>query len=211
MKYYKLTDQSNRTTNDTLWGEDVTHEAKGAGNKLCTSDVIHVYDHPLKAVMFNPIHAIITDPVLWSCKVRKVVANDGLKVGVKQCTTVKRLPMPEITTNQRIRFAILCALEVGTDNVFATWAENWLSGKDRSEEAAWEASWEASWEAAWAAAWAARVAGAAWEWEASWEAAWAAEAARALAEEAAWSAEEAIDFLALMKKAIKDEEKENES
>ncbi|MDD5220897.1 MAG: hypothetical protein PHV11_10045, partial [Candidatus Bipolaricaulis sp.] len=164
MKYYKLTDQDKKTHGDTEWGEHVTHKATGKGKELCTEDVIHVYDHPLKAAMFNPIHAYISNPKLWECRVRRVVANDKLKVGVKICTTIKEISLPEITTNQRVRFAILCALKAYPEPSFVEWANNWLSGKDRSQ-AAEAAAWAAE-AAAWAAAGAAEAA--AW-------AAWAAE------------------------------------
>ena len=182
MKYYKLTDASYRTR-DTQWGEGITHEALGDGNELCTSDVIHVYDHPLKAVLFNPIHANIEKPVLWEVKVRKVVASDGLKVGVKECTTVKQIPLPTITTEQRVRFAIYCALEVYNKPGFVRWAKGWLSGEDTSADAA-----EAAWTAAGAAAGAAGAAEAAWA---------AARAARAS------EASKDINFAKIIKKAMK--------
>ena len=197
MKYYKLTNQDMKTTNDTTWGENVTHKAYGKGNELCSGDVIHVYDHPLKAAMFNPIHASIDNPILWECRVRKVVANDQLKVGVKQCTTIKQISLPEITTNQRIRFAIYCALEVYNDKGFIKWANNWLSGKDRTwaaARAAAENTAEVAWDAARAAAWAAR--------DAMRAAAWAAEAVRAAARAAEAARAEIINITDLIKKAI---------
>lgn len=132
MKYYKLTDQNKKTKNGTLWGEGITHVAAGEGSQICTDDVIHVYDHPLKAAMFNPIHAKIKHPVLWGCRVKSVVVNDQLMAGVKSCTTTKKIPLPDITTNQRVRFAILVALEVYTDTGFIKWAQGWLSRDDRS-------------------------------------------------------------------------------
>ena len=138
MKYYKLTDENNRTK-DTQWGEGVTHEARSTGNKLCSSDVIHVYDHPLKAAIFNSLHADFLEPILWQCKVRKIVANDGLKVGVKRCTTIQQIPVTEISSNQRVRFGILCALAVYKEKTFIQWAKDWLSKKDRTAEAAWAA------------------------------------------------------------------------
>ena len=198
--YYKLTDEKFQSNNNTQWGEGITHKATGKGDTLCSSDVIHVYDHPLKAAMFNPIHANFQNPVLWTCHVKKIVANDTLKVGVKECTTIKRISLPKITTNQRVRFAILCALKVYNDKDFVTWAGNWLSGKNKTAEAAARAAWATG------AAWAAWAAGAAWAAEAA-GAAGAAGAARAAgaAAEAAWAAEATdIDFVALIKKVMKD-------
>ena len=151
MKYYKLTNQNYETTNQTKWGVGITHKATGKGRELCTSDVIHVYDHPLKAVMFNPIHANIANPVLWEVRVKKIVAKDLGKAGVKECTTIKIVPLPEITTQQRVRFAIYCALEVYHGDGFVTWAQNWLSGKDTSYAAARAAAKAAAYAADYAA------------------------------------------------------------
>ena len=135
MKYCKLTDENNQTYNGTTWGEGVTHEATGDGNQLCSSDVIHAYDSPLKAAMFNPAHAGFKSPILWECEVNDIVADDGTKIGCKKCTTIKKIPLPEITITQRVRFAIYCALEDYSEKSVIQWAENWLSGKDRGVEA----------------------------------------------------------------------------
>jgi len=45
----KLTDEHNRTCNNTQWGENVTYTAPGTGD-LCTGGWIHYYDSPLLAV-----------------------------------------------------------------------------------------------------------------------------------------------------------------
>jgi hypothetical protein len=70
-------------------------------------------------------------------------------------------PLPKLTTIQRVEIGIRCALTVCKDDKFRTWAENWLSGEDRSAESAWMAARAAETEsekwAAMAADWA--------EWE----------------------------------------------
>ncbi|MBE3036949.1 MAG: hypothetical protein IMZ70_07725 [Candidatus Atribacteria bacterium] len=169
-KYYKLTDEKNCTLN-TQWGENVTHKATGHGNEMCSRDVIHVYDHPLKAIMFNPIHANFSTYHLWEVTVKKVVANDSLKVGVKECTTARMIEAPVITTKQRVKVAVYCALKVYKEKSFVKWANDWLSGKNRT----WSAAWSAESAAASAAA-------------SAESAAWSAESA---AESAAWSARSA--------------------
>jgi hypothetical protein len=204
MKYYKLTNQGGRTYGGTQWGENVTHRAWGWGRKLCSEDVIHVYDSPYKAVLFNPIHASFREPRLWECRVRKVVANDQLKVGVKQCTTIREIPLPKITTEQRVKFAILCALEVYHNPAFVTWANNWLSNTDRSARSVSAAAEDAK--AAWAWAAASAAAKAAWAWAAASEdakAAWAWAAASAAAEAAWAAARAAIPFSKLIREALK--------
>jgi hypothetical protein len=138
VKLYKLTDANDRTNGGwnsmtarvLQWGENITHTAKGKGTKLCSEDVIHAYTSPLLAMLMNPIHADIANPHLWEAK-GNVVAKDGTKVGCKRLTTIRRLDPPTVTTEQRIRFAILCAKKVYTDPKWIDWANKWLSGEDR--------------------------------------------------------------------------------
>ena len=151
MKVYKLTDKNDQTLGGTQWSKGVSHTAIEAGNELCSEQVIHCYRDPLLAVLFNPIHANFSKPHLWEAETDEIVADDGLKLGVKKLTTLKRIRIPRISKSQYIAFAILCALEVRHDEAFAEWAEGWLSGKDRTRIAA-GAVVEAAEAATWAAA-----------------------------------------------------------
>jgi len=194
---YKLTRQNNTTYNNCLWGEGITHETDGIG-RLCGAGWLHAYSHPLLAVFLNPIHADIENPKLWECIGEGEYLNDnGLKCGFTRLTTVKEISLPEVTTEQRIAFAILCAMEVCGDPEWSTWADNWLRGNDRTETAARAAYWAA--DADLVAYWAAGAARAAAEsaCEAASEA--ASEAARAAARAARaadWAAGEAADWAA---------------
>ena len=148
---YKLTRQDNTTSDGATleWGAGVSHTATGTGTQLCSPDVIHAYTHPLLAALLNPIHANYENPKLWRCE-GEIVANDhGLKVGVKTLTTIEEIPLPVVTTEQHVKFAILCAKQVCKDEKWNAWADKWLSGEDRSAAAA-EAAWRAA-EAAWGA------------------------------------------------------------
>jgi len=135
MKLYKLTDQHGCTRQTTKWGKGITHKATGEGATLCTEDVIHAYKNPLLALLLNPIHADIEKPQLWEAE-GEIVADDGLKIGCKELTTIKRIRVPKITTEHRVRFAILCALEVYDNKEFAHWAKSWMDGSDRGRAAA---------------------------------------------------------------------------
>ena len=130
MTYYKLTDKDGCTQGPTQWGEGETHTAQGRGNMLCTGDVIHVYDSPLKAVLMNPIHGNfdLGTALLWKCRVRHVVANDGTKVGVKICTTLHTVPMPVLSTEQRIEVAIRVTMIIYHEPNWTAWAKAWLNG-----------------------------------------------------------------------------------
>ena len=158
---YKFTDQNMQTHGGCQWvlGEKKTTSGEG---ELCGPGWLHCYADPLLAVLLNPIHADYENPRLFRAHVGGTSKPDhGLKSGYTKMTLIEEIPVPAISTAQRVRFAILCAMKVYRNPGFVQWGENWLSGKDRSAEAA--AAW-AAWVAEAAAAWAA------WEAEA---AAWA--------------------------------------
>ncbi len=210
----KLTDSKDKTRNNTQWGENITHTTNGKGG-LCTNGWIHYYDSPLLAVLLNPIHGNFKNPHLWKVKVgEKTKKDNGLKFGSVSVTTIYRIELPKISTEQRIIFGILCSMAVYKNKKFTQWGKHWIDGTDRSWAAAWaaaeaaeaaaRASARASARAAAKAAWAARASAraaaeaaaeasaraSAWAARAAWAAAEAA--ARASAREAAraaWAAE----------------------
>ena len=210
-KLYKLTDKNGQTWNGTQWGPGVSHSGTGEG-ELCGPGWIHAYEHPLIAVFMNPIHGNFKNPRLWEAA-GKVGLRDGqLKCGCKTLTTVREIPLPEITTEMRVRFAIMCAKDVcAADIAWNAWADKWLSGEDRTQAAAAEARAGAAAArggeaAAWAAEAAARAAG--WAAVEAAQAGWAAVEARAAARAAraaGWAAEAAAwagtDIFAISEKA----------
>lgn len=152
MKLYKLTDEKDQTYGGCQWGPNVTHETDGSGS-LCGPGWTHWYTSPLLAVLFNPIHGNfkLETAHLWEGEGEPEKFDSGLKVGCRKATTKRRIELPEITNTQKVAFGILCALEVWKEKTFVVWAQNWLSGKDRSGAAA-EAAAEAARAAAGAAA-----------------------------------------------------------
>ena len=211
MKVYKLTNPSGYTRGTTQWTPGEWRETDGQGD-LCGPGWLHWYADPLVAVMLNPIHANIPNPRLWEAEAQGVVKDDhGLKSGSTRLRVLREIPLPEVTTEQRAAFGILCAWEVCTDPAWRTWAAAWLDGSDRSMAAAEEAAraaaaaW-AEWAAAAAAAAAAEAAEAARaEWAAAAAARVAAWVARAAAWAAAWVAELMtipLDLPALARRAM---------
>ena len=202
MLLYKLTNEHDRTYGETQWGDGVSHETNGAGN-LCGSGWIHAYTSPLLAIFLNPIHGNydLKTAHLWEAGGEIEKDDFGLKVGCTRLTTTQRIPLPVVTTHQRVKFAILCTLKVYDAPAFVEWAKNWWEGTDRTAKAAravareaavaaraphsvaraaeWAAEWDEEWNAAWEEAWATRAAEAA---------AWAARAAARAAQEAARAA-----------------------
>jgi len=145
---YKLTDENCYTrrgkSNETRWGENVTHTARrGATRYLCTSGVIHAYESPLLAALFNPIHTHMHSPLLWEAKGKIVVRDGQVKCGCVRLTTLRQVPPPEITIIQRVAWAILCARSMSDPPApWGLWAAGWLSGRDRSADAARKAEVE---------------------------------------------------------------------
>ena len=139
--YYKLTNDKDETYGKTMWGPGVTHTAIGdiAGG-LCSDAYIYVYEHPLLAVLHDPIGANFGPTAhLWECKSDDEPLREGqMKLGVRSLTTLHQIPLPEITPEQRVRYAILCAKAVYTNPRWLIWADSWLDGTDRAARAAAE-------------------------------------------------------------------------
>ena len=142
---YKLTDQNMQTHNGYQWALGETRTASGEGG-LCGPGFLHGYTDPLLAVLLNPIHANITNPRLFRGEGTVAKTDHGLKIGCTEMTLTEEMEPPAINTVQRVAFGILCAKEINKDEAWGKWADDWLSGKDRTE-AAW-AAWAAAWEAA---------------------------------------------------------------
>jgi hypothetical protein len=131
---YKLTDGEGKTRGGTEWGPGITHTTNGKGD-LCGFGWLHCYSDPVLAVLLNPIHARFENPRLCEVEVSgKTLGEYGLKEGWTQMAFVRWLDLPEVTAEQRVRFAILCAREVChlSYQPWLEWADKWLSGADRS-------------------------------------------------------------------------------
>ena len=200
MKAYKLTDENNQSKNNTKWGKNVSVTATGDGKTLCSDGFIHFYTSPLIAVLMNPFHAGFKSPRLWECETSGEHIHEPLKSGCKTLTTIKEIPLPKITREQRIAFAILCAKKVSKDEAWNLWADKWLSGEDRSKESAKVAAY------AYAYAYASADSSAAYSAYAYAASAYAASAAAASAAyddaSAAAVADKSIDFANLAEKAM---------
>jgi hypothetical protein len=199
MILYKLTDRNLVTHKGFTYTPGVwTPEVSGNGD-LCGPGWYHAYTHPGLALLLNPIHANYSPCRLWEAEGEIGLTDRGLKVGVRRLRLTHELVAPSITAEQCITFALYAALAVCFEPTFVAWAEGWLAGTDRSEEAAARATKAAEAVADVAARTAARTA---WAAEAVARAAartvtWAAEAAAQVAAWAAgWAAEAAAEAAA---------------
>jgi len=173
---YKLIGRDRKTYGGMEWPIGTWNEATGDLNQgLCSDAYLHCYDDPYLALLLNPIHANIVDPIVCEVEVDGECESDcNLKRGYRRMRVIRDLPDISVTIEQRVEFAILCAMEVYSDSDFIVWATAWRNGYDRTAEAA-----------------ASRAA-----------AAEAAEAAGAAARAAAWAAADSLDLSYLANKAI---------
>jgi hypothetical protein len=221
MRGYKFTTKQDCSLKgDMQWGENVTHIESGSGG-ICEAGHIHFYSDPLLAVLMDPIQGNFGDTAhMWECEVDGDVITDhgGLKHAATHLTTIKRVKLPVVTLEQRVRVAILWAKAVCSDTQWNRWADNWLSGKDQTADAAAAAA-HAMWARADAAARAAADAAIRARADAAAAAAhaavtvadaaedadaWAADAAAAAAHAAVTVADADIDLAALARRAIED-------
>ena len=134
---YKLTSLQSQTYNQTQWGENVTHELPVRDTyELCSYQVIHAYVSPELAVLMDPIQAsLLPHAILWEAE-GDVVVNDGTKVGCTQLTTLAQIPVPTVTLEQRVIFALKCALHAYKEPSWVAWAQAWLANTNRDAAAA---------------------------------------------------------------------------
>jgi hypothetical protein len=138
---YKLTDENLTTQNNTKWVINEWKETDGAKRKLCNSSWLHAYEDIYVAAFIYQAHVNYSNPRCFRAEGDgKFLSDPDGKCGVTRLRLVEEISLPTITTEQRVKIAILCALEVCHEASFVTWANNWLSGKDRSKNAAYNAT-----------------------------------------------------------------------
>jgi len=134
---YKLTDSKMRTYYEFQWELGKWYKTTGEG-VLCSPGWLHFYNDPLVGMFMNPAHANIENPRLFRAEVEgKFLDDNGLKCGYSRARLIEELPVPQISLVQRVRFAILCTKEVYKEKEWNEWADNWLSGKNRTMNTAW--------------------------------------------------------------------------
>lgn len=139
MLVYKLTHGDLTTYNGFRWRRNHKRAVpkKLRSTKLCTNGVIHAYASPELAWFMDPIHGNYGEgALLWEAETAKIVADDGLKIGVHDLRLVRQLTCPIPTVVQRVRFGILCAKQVYRNKSWNHWADRWLSGENRTWVAA---------------------------------------------------------------------------
>ena len=113
---YKLTDQDGYTRRnlegETRWCKGyVLKVASKKQPRLCSKDVIHAYRSPHLALLLNPQHAGICDPLLWEARGRVVVSDWG-KVGAFKLTIINQMIRPDWYESDETRLRVMVAFSV---------------------------------------------------------------------------------------------------
>jgi len=112
------------------WGEGVSNEDENINYHFA------VYHGPQTASYMYPCYEGIKNPKLWLCAGQALSRNEGLRSCFAKVTTTKEFKMTWPTTEQRITFGILCAMNLVMHPDFREWAKKYLLGVDQSKEAA---------------------------------------------------------------------------
>jgi len=137
MIIYKLTRQDRTTRGRFKYPPKGSRLPElGGKGELCSKHWYHGYAHPLLAVLHAPIHVPTDYTKMIEIEVPEVYAPDQMKLGFTTGIVGRVIPLPKITLEQKIRYAIGGACSVCQKKSFRKWADDWISGKDRSEEAA---------------------------------------------------------------------------
>jgi hypothetical protein len=99
---------------------------------------LHCYSDPLIAILLNPINENIQNPRLFEVEVDGKEAHCNMKYAYKKMRLMKEVNVPKITLEQKVKFAVLCALEICGDNKFTSWAKDWYGDKKRKDILAFE-------------------------------------------------------------------------
>lgn len=95
------------------------------------------YATPLLAALMQPVHEINGEAVpVWLDA--DVIHSDGLRFVIKGGSgrSAVRAELPKLSPTVRTTWAILCARSCYLESPFILWAEEWLTGRDRTPESA---------------------------------------------------------------------------
>ena len=125
---YLVTNEENKTFNNVLWGENVSHEEENPNHYF------PVYNSPQIASYMYPFYEIIKNPKIWSASSECPIQNH-IRSHLPKLTTIEDIKFSFPSNSQRMNFSILCSLNIVTNQLFKTWAINYLKGNKTKEAA----------------------------------------------------------------------------
>ena len=101
--YCKLVNQDITTHGGFKWkvGKWYKIDKSDYGSGLCSESYFHCYEHPLLAILLNPIHADIENPKLFQVNVKGKKESDQFKFGFTQMRLAKEIKLHKISMIQK--------------------------------------------------------------------------------------------------------------
>lgn len=141
MKYiYKLTDKNMQTKDGFQYKKRRYVSIKGNSNNeasFCSPYWLHAYQDPLLAAFMASPHCVSFYTRLFESRWKGEIAIAADKIGVTSLALWKEIKIPTVTKEQRVTFEILSAKQIPyLSDEWYIWADNWLSGEDRTAQSA---------------------------------------------------------------------------
>jgi hypothetical protein len=133
MQLYFIADQQGHLADDRILTCGKFKQKIGSKD-----DPLAKYSGPVHT---SPLVAALTHPDSVNGEANKMFEVNRWKVNVdaknpEAYTVVKEVAVPTVTIGQKVAFAVATVREIYHDQDFVKWADDWLSGKDRSAESA---------------------------------------------------------------------------
>ena len=127
---YLLTDKIVKTADGYQWVENGEDEPSKDRR-------IKGYEHPLLAELRYPwdFPSGLFNGRLWQCEAEVVQCNGQVECDCTKVNVIREVSPPQLTLEQKVTIAILCAMHVFKWRGWTKWAEAWLSGDDRARTA----------------------------------------------------------------------------
>jgi hypothetical protein len=133
MRKYVLTDPDGSTSRGEKLEPGKLIEDARSGKDLLARLGACCCDSPLVAALVSPL-ATADGARMFQINCWKVSADSDQ---AQMYTVVKEVtPVPQVTPGQKLAFALLVLLQAYKNKDFQVWAHGWLSGEDRSSNAA---------------------------------------------------------------------------
>jgi hypothetical protein len=127
----------------TLTGQNLNAK-KGFWFDKPTTEVFRVCEHPLLAVFLNRAETENTFMFSGTGIAKSKKFSESLLNTFNNVKIERRVKLPDITLEQRVEFAIRCAMVIYEDKDWLKWANNWLNGTDRTLKSARKAAEESA-------------------------------------------------------------------
>jgi len=133
MAKYILADSANHTRRGSRIFPGHSTFSSQTSNNIVAHNAAEIGASALVAIMLNPWHAQLEKSKMLELHFASIAIDTSdptIRMSVREVT------VPEITTDQKITFALMVVSKVYSNDQFNQWAKKWIDGSDRSAESA---------------------------------------------------------------------------